>query len=221
MIRENETNSKPIVQVVFRMSKNPYTKEDECVAFFINLPAKYGYISMYSHIGQHDEASLEYYQSTKKASPEQYKELYKELQSVYDDCTLEIKQSMNYNTLRMQWNNSSTTENVRHCSATRNIVKENTNNGTDNLTQTEINFIRKIFNRNDVDIVSEENTQVTYDGVIYNEYLISTDNMNAMQLGNLEDDLRELEDRFDIGYESDSNENGFYAKDFYFYHYAD
>ena len=81
----------------------PYTKEDECVAFFINLPAKYGYISMYSHIGQHDEASLEYYQSTKKASPEQYKELYKELQSVYDDCILEIKQSMNYDTLRRQW----------------------------------------------------------------------------------------------------------------------
>lgn len=100
------------------------------------------------------------------------------------------------------------------------LITENTNNGTDNLTQTEINFIRKIFNRNDVDIVSEEDTQDTYDGVIYNEYIISTDNMNALQLGNLKDDLRELED-LGIGYESDSNENGFYAKDFYFYHYAD
>lgn len=101
------------------------------------------------------------------------------------------------------------------------LITENTNNGTDNLTQTEINFIRKIFNRNDVDIVSEEDTQDTYDGVIYNEYMISTDNMNALQLGNLKDDLNELEGRFGIGYESDSNENGFYAKDFYFYHYAD
>ena len=100
------------------------------------------------------------------------------------------------------------------------LITENTNNETDNLTQTEINFIRKIFNRNDVDIVSEEDTQDTYDGVIYNEYMISTDNMNALQLGNLKDDLRELEDQ-GIGYESDSNENGFYAKDFYFYHYAD
>ena len=100
-------------------------------------------------------------------------------------------------------------------------MTENTNNETDNLTQTEINFIRKIFNRNDVDIVSEEDTQDTYDGVIYNEYMISTDNMNSLQLGNLKDDLRELEDQFAIGYESDSNENGFYAKDFYFYHYAD
>lgn len=100
------------------------------------------------------------------------------------------------------------------------LITENTNNGTDNLTQTEINFIRKIFNRNDVDIVSEEDTQDTYDGVIYNEYMISTDNMNALQLGNLKDDLRELED-LGIGYESDSNENGFYGKDFYFYHYAD
>lgn len=100
------------------------------------------------------------------------------------------------------------------------LITENTNNGTDNLTQTEINFIRKIFNRNDVDIVSEEDTQDTYDGVIYNEYMISTDNMNALQLGNLKDDLRELED-LGIGYELDSNENGFYGKDFYFYHYAD
>ena len=100
------------------------------------------------------------------------------------------------------------------------LITENTNNGTDNLTQTEINFIRKIFNRNDVDIVSEEDTQDTYDGVIYNEYMISTDYMNALQLGNLKDDLRELED-LGIGYESDSNENGFYGKDFYFYHYAD
>ena len=100
------------------------------------------------------------------------------------------------------------------------LITENTNNGTDNLTQTEINFIRKIFNRNDVDIVSEEDAQDTYDGVIYNEYMISTDNMNALQLGNLKDDLRELED-LGIGYESDSNENGFYGKDFYFYHYAD
>ena len=100
------------------------------------------------------------------------------------------------------------------------LITENTNNGTDNLTQTEINFIRKIFNRNGVDIVSEEDTQDTYDGVIYNEYMISTDNMNSLQLGNLKDDLRELEDQ-GIGYESDSNENGFYGKDFYFYHYAD
>lgn len=51
--------------------------------------------------------------------------------------------------------------------------------------------------------------------------MISTDNVNAVQLGNLKDDLSELEDQFDIGYESNSNENGFYAKDFYFYHYAD
>lgn len=101
------------------------------------------------------------------------------------------------------------------------LITENIYKETDNLTQTEINFIRKIFNRNGVDIVSEEDTQDTYDGVIYNEYMISTDNVNAVQLGNLKDDLSELEDQFDIGYESGSNENGFYAKDFYFYHYAD
>lgn len=88
------------------------------------------------------------------------------------------------------------------------------------LLKRKLILLEKIFNTNGVDIVSEEDTQDTYDGVIYNEYMISTDNMNALQLGNLKDDLRELED-LGIGYESDSNENGFYGKDFYFYHYAD
>lgn len=101
------------------------------------------------------------------------------------------------------------------------LITENTYEETDYLTQIEINFIRKIFNRNDVNIVSEEYIQDTYHDVIYSEYKISTDDMNAIQLGNLKDDLIELEDQFDIGYESESNENGFYAKDFYFYHYAD
>lgn len=101
------------------------------------------------------------------------------------------------------------------------LITENTYKETDYLTQIEINFIRKIFNRNDVNIVSEEYIQDTYHDVIYDEYKISTDDMNAIQLGNLKDAFRELEDQFDIGYESDSNENGFYAKDFYFYHYAD
>lgn len=44
---------------------------------------------------------------------------------------------------------------------------------------------------------------------------------NAITDTSIRDDLSELEDQFDIGYESNSNENGFYAKDFYFYHYAD
>lgn len=101
------------------------------------------------------------------------------------------------------------------------LITENTYKETDYLTQIEINFIRKIFNRNDVNIVSEEYIQDTYHDVIYDEYKISTDNMNAIQLGNLKDDLSKLEDQFDIVYESDSNENGFYGKDFYFYHITD
>ena len=101
------------------------------------------------------------------------------------------------------------------------LITENTYKETDYLTEIEINFIRKIFNRNDVNIVSEEYIQDTYHDVIYDEYKISTDNMNAIQLGNLKDDLSKLEDQLDIVYESDSNENGFYGKDFYFYHIAD
>ena len=91
------------LQVIFRMVYNPYSKKYECEAFFPEAPAMYGNITNYAHIGQHSEASLDYYWKSKRASFEQYAELYKELQSIYDDVTLVIKQRLNYDILRKNW----------------------------------------------------------------------------------------------------------------------
>ena len=93
------------VKVIFRKVKNPYTKEYDVVAFFPQIEANYGYIMSYMHIGQHDEASVEFYWETKKATEEEYKPLLNELKGIYDDCVLVIKQKMNYNDLRnIAWN---------------------------------------------------------------------------------------------------------------------
>ena len=95
--------TKEKLQVIFRMVYNPYTKRHECEAFLPETPVRYGRIGNYAHIGQHSEASLEYYWKSKKASPEQYAELYKELQRIYDDVILVIKQRLNYDILRKNW----------------------------------------------------------------------------------------------------------------------
>ena len=95
--------AKEKLQVIFRMVYNPYKKQYECEAFLPEAPVKYGRIGNYAHIGQHSEASLDYYYKSKKASPEQYVELYKELQGIYDDVTLVIKQRLNYDILRKNW----------------------------------------------------------------------------------------------------------------------
>ena len=87
------------VKVIFRKAKNPYTKEYEVIAFFPELNANYGNILSYMHIGQHGEASLEFYWETKKAPVEEYKPLLNELNGIYDDCILEVKQKLYYKDL--------------------------------------------------------------------------------------------------------------------------
>lgn len=91
------------VKVIFRKTKNPYTKECEIVAFFPEIDANYGKILSYMHIGQHGEADLEFYQETKKATEAEYKPLLEELKSIYDDCELMVKQKINYKDLRKAW----------------------------------------------------------------------------------------------------------------------
>lgn len=88
------------IKVIFRKEKNPYTNEYNITAFFPELTATYGNVVCYAHIGQHGESSLEYYYETKKATEEKYKSLLDELNGIYDDCILVVKQKMNYNDLR-------------------------------------------------------------------------------------------------------------------------
>lgn len=88
------------IKVIFRKEKNPYTKKWNVVAFFPELTATYGKIVTYRHIGQHSEGYLDWYWETKKVTEEEYKPLLDELNGIYDDCILVVKQKMNYNDLR-------------------------------------------------------------------------------------------------------------------------
>lgn len=91
------------VKVIFRKEKNPYTNEYEVIAFMPELPANYGRIVCYAHMGQHSEADTEYYHNTKKATEAEYKPLLMELKAIYDDCELMVKQKINYKDLRNAW----------------------------------------------------------------------------------------------------------------------
>lgn len=91
------------VKVVFRKAKNPYTHKFEVIAFFPESEANYGKILSYMHIGQHSEASLEFYHITKKATVEEYKPLLEELKARYDDCELVVRQRITYKDLLKVW----------------------------------------------------------------------------------------------------------------------
>lgn len=93
------------VKVVFRKEKNPYTNDYEVIAFMPELKANYGKIVCYAHIGQHSEADLEYYQNTIKANESEYKLLLNELNGIYNDCELIVRQKINYKDLRNAWKN--------------------------------------------------------------------------------------------------------------------
>ena len=83
------------VKVIFRKNKN-----NDVIAFFPGARVNYGNIMSYRHIGQHGEASYEFYLTTRKANENEYTDLFAELRKIYDDCELVVKQKINYNDLR-------------------------------------------------------------------------------------------------------------------------
>lgn len=82
------------VKVIFRKCK-----EGDIIAFFPELSANRENILCYQHIGQHGEASYLFYLDTEKATEEEYRSLLKELQTIYDDCELVIRQRIYYKDL--------------------------------------------------------------------------------------------------------------------------
>ena len=90
------------VKVVFRKNK-----DGEAIAFFPEFHIQCGNIMSYMHIGQHGEASLDFYYSTKKANPQEYETLLNELKVVYDDCILTVRQKLSYKDLLTAWNGAS------------------------------------------------------------------------------------------------------------------
>ena len=84
-------------KVIFRKEKNEYTGDWDVVAFF---PETYGEdgigkLTCYAHIGQHGTADIMYYFTTKKATPEEYKDLYNELTNLVG-YNLRVMQRMTY-----------------------------------------------------------------------------------------------------------------------------
>lgn len=97
------------VYVVFRKERKP-TEDDifygnDVTAFIYGagIPVNYGKIMCYQHIGQHGEASLDYYNSLRPASPDEYADLLAELKSIYDDVNLVVRKKIDYNILRNEW----------------------------------------------------------------------------------------------------------------------
>ena len=82
------------VKVIFRKDK-----EGNVIAFLPELRVNHGNIASYMHIGQHSEASYQFYVETKKADKSGYISLLEELKSIYDDCILVVKKRLCYDDL--------------------------------------------------------------------------------------------------------------------------
>lgn len=85
------------VKVIFRKKGN------DIFAFFPEMRVNRGNIVSYMHIGQHSEASYDFYKETKGATEEEYKSLLEELKQIYDDCILEVRQRLYYDDLLKSW----------------------------------------------------------------------------------------------------------------------
>lgn len=78
-------------------------KDGQVIAFLPEFHVQRGNIMSYMHIGQHGEASLDFYYSTEKANMQEYEPLLNELKAVYDDCILTVRQKLSYKDLFTAW----------------------------------------------------------------------------------------------------------------------
>ena len=93
---------------------------------------------------------------------------------------------------------------------------------SDKLTKEERRIILDIFKKENTEVVRTYDAQDTDDeGNVLNLFVVEAENSNATYVGYLQSKLNELEDTYDIGFEVEANDNGFYGKDYQFYHYVD
>ena len=92
------------IKVIFRKSRNPYTGKWELEAYFPEFCARYGYIQLYADCagGGWCDASTEFYQTTKKATPDEYLALLDKLRTEFleNGIYLVVRQRMDWNDLR-------------------------------------------------------------------------------------------------------------------------
>jgi len=63
-------------------SKEGWGETKEVIAFLLDAPANFGNILTYMHVGQHAEASVDFYRHCWTASPDEYADLKTELESI-------------------------------------------------------------------------------------------------------------------------------------------
>jgi hypothetical protein len=69
-------NEKTETRVIFKMI------DGECIAFLLDCPAYPGYVMSYMHVGQHGEASIEFFRECKLATETEFEDLREELESI-------------------------------------------------------------------------------------------------------------------------------------------
>lgn len=75
------TKKPEIIPVVFRKDRG---KNPEITAVFPTLTERPGMMTCYAHVGQHGTCSLQWYWSTRRATPEEYADLLAELRDIYE-----------------------------------------------------------------------------------------------------------------------------------------
>lgn len=100
-------------------------------------------------------------------------------------------------------------------------IKCNTALSTQYINDAEQEYILSLFGSCDINVVNTYEDTGYEDGVSYKEFVVQTDNTNQLRLSDLMTYLRELDEENDIGNYRESNNNGFYAYDYHFYHYFD
>lgn len=74
------------LSVIFRKHK-----DGEVIAFFPAFKTNPGMLTSYTHIGQHSEASIDFYKSCKTAEYAEYSKLLEELKEIYDEYELVVR----------------------------------------------------------------------------------------------------------------------------------
>ena len=91
-----------VTKVIFRKKYWEDTKEWDIIAFFPGAEACWGRIMSYMHVGQHGEADLEFYWSTKKCTQKEYTPLKKELENLFG-YNFNIVQKLTYKDRIAAW----------------------------------------------------------------------------------------------------------------------
>lgn len=122
---------------------------------------------------------------------------YEDFDSWYNDCILNMEE----------------VEDLSECNeAVKREIEE-----SDFISDKEKEIIMDVFDMWDVVVIKHYMEDEMYEGNLYHNFVVETDEMSYTTLEEIERELRKLEDKYDIGYERNFNDNGENARTYYFY----